>query len=167
MANVIDIKNTELTIEDEGGANSLTVTFGEGNLTWSESVNNEYILDKGSLDTVRLGDEVPLSVSFQGVLDYYKGDSTVVTIEDALKQKGEASAWVGVQENDSGQECAPYAVDLVLVNEPSCGTGITNPIETITFPTFRADQIDFDVRAGTVSVSGQCLATEPTSVRSA
>ena len=46
-------------------------------------------------------------------------------------------------------------------------TGITNPIETITFPQFRAENIAFDTSAGTINVTGKCNVTAPTSVRSA
>lgn len=166
MGNKIDLKNVTLKVKDDG-AEEYEVKFDTGNFTFSDQIAHEYDLDRGSLDTVSLGDEIPVDVSFTGRFDYYKGDNSVLTIRDVLRNSGEASAWVSTAAGIGGQECTPYAVDLELTNAPSCATGITNPIETMTFAQFRADSIAFDPDAGTVVVTGKCNITAPTSVRSA
>lgn len=156
----ISLKNVTMKIKD-GGANSLTLKFGDGNFTWSEKVNREYVRDRGILDTVRDGDDEPVDVKFEGVLEYYTGPgATTPTPGDALNKVGDASAWAS-----TGATCEPYAVDLELVNVPTC-TG-SKAKETYTFADFRHESIDYDVKAGTLSVTGKCNITKPTSVRAA
>ena len=166
MGNKIDLKNVTLTVKDDG-SEEIEVKFDTGNFTFSDQITHDYDLDRGLLDTVSLGDEVPVDISFTGRFDYFKGDSSKPTIRDALRKAGEASAWVSTASGIGGQECTPYAVDLELVNSPTCATGITNPIETMTFAQFRADSVAFDPDAGTVVVTGKCNITAPSSVRSA
>ena len=163
----IDLKNVVVTISDENGSNSVEIKFGEGNLTWTRATTNEYRLDKGNIDTVVAGDDVPMDVSFSGNWDYFKGQGSAITLSDALHGENSASGWVSAAASVAGQECSPYCVNIGLANTPACSTGITNPIETMVFPYFRSDSDAYDVSAGTISVSGKCNATKPTSVRSA
>lgn len=165
MGNKIDLKNVTLKIKDDG-SEEIEFKFDAGNFTYSDQVAHEYDLDRGTLDAVSLGDEIPVDVSFTGRYDYFEGDSSEPTIRDALRQAGEASGWVSTATGISGQECTPYCTDLELTNTPTCNTGITNPIETMTFAQFRADNIAFDVDAGTVAITGKCNITAPSSVRS-
>ena len=161
----IDLKNVVLTIKDNV-AESVEVKFGEGNFTYTRAKTYEPQLDKGALDTVVLGDEVQMDISFGGRWDYVRSDGSDLTVTDALYQENGASAWVSTSASISGQECAPYCTDLQLVNTPTCTSGISNPIETITFAQFRADNIAYDVSAGTLAVSGKSNTTKPTVVRS-
>lgn len=163
----IDLKLATMTINDgtTPTANSITVTIGTGNLTYTETKNIEYNLDRGQLSggTIREGDEVPVEVSFDFVWEYITSRSATgqtATVDDALKQTGLAVAWV----SSDSDVCQPYAVDLVVVYDPNCASGDT---ETITFPDFRFESLQHDLRAGTVSCSGKCNATAPTVVRSA
>ena len=154
MPRSIDLKNTRLRIKD-GTSNSLIVEFGEGNLTYSERKEREYILNRGALDDVRDGDEQPMELSFEGVWQYTTsgGSSTgVPTIENALKKTGAAAAWT----SSDTDACRPYAVDLELSNLPPCTSGDQ---EILTFPDFRYEQLDHDLQAGTISVQGKCNAT--------
>lgn len=163
----IDMKNVTLVIKDDGGANSVSVTFDDGNFTWTRTTNREYVLDRGVIDTVRDGDQAPLEVSFQGRYDYIKGDSPDTTLYDALHQEGEASAWVSSANGTPGQACAPYCVDLYLTNTPTCSGGLSNPIEELLFQFFRVESCAVDTSAGTLDVSGKCNVLKPTPTRSA
>ena len=158
----IDLKDVTLKIKDgTTPANEVEVVIGEGNITWSERRNMDYILDRGTLDEVREGDEVPVEVSMDFKWSYLKGDGTTPSIEDALKRLNAAAAWVSTD----ADTCRPYAVDLEFENAPSpsaCGDQ-----ETITFSDFRYEQLDHDARAGTVSCTGKCNITMPTIVRAA
>lgn len=160
----IDLKNAEITIKDGTGTpNSVTIKVGEGNLSWTEKKNRTYKLDRGELDDVVDGDEAPLDLKFDFVWEYLKSRTktgATPTIEDALKKRGLASGWT----SSDSDTCKPYAVDIVVVYTPSCSTGDK---ETITFPDFRWEQLDHDLRAGTISCSGKCNAEEPTIVRAA
>lgn len=163
----IDLKNATIKILDGGvgtAQNSITITVGEGNLTYTERKNIEYTLDRGVLDEVREGDQVPVDVNLDFVWEYITGGSATgatPTVEDALKRKGPASAWVST---DSDQ-CRPYAVDIEVTYAPTpaaCGD-----MEVITLPDFRYEELAHDLRAGTVSVTGRCNVVEATAVRSA
>lgn len=161
----IDLKKATIKIKD-GAGHEIEVSIGEGNLTWTEAKNIEYLLDRGNLDDVREGDQIPVDVNFDFIWDYLKGPSAASTasggqptISDALKQRGAASDWVSVDDDT----CRPYAVDLEVTYEPtpkSCGDK-----ETITLADFRHESLDHDLTAGSISCSGKCNITEATSVR--
>ena len=161
----IDLKKATIVISDGGvgtAKKSITIKVGEGNLTWNERRNMEYTLDRGIIDEVREGDQVPLEVSFDFVWEYLKGAAgtgATPTIYEAIKGIGNASAWVSTD----ADTCRPKSVDLVVTYDPECGTGNT---ETITFPDFRWEELSPDLRAGTISCSGRCNALSPTSIRS-
>ena len=159
----IDLKNATIRIKD-GGANSLTIKVGEGNLTFTESRNIEYTLDRGNIDEVRQGDQVPMDVRLDFVWEYLKGASgsgATPTVEDALKKRGAAAAWVSTD----ADTCRPYAVDLEIEYLPTPST--CGDKETITLPDFRYESLDHDLRAGTVALTGKCNAVEATVVREA
>lgn len=162
----IDLKDATVTIKD-GGGNSLAIRIGEGNLTYNETRNMEYNLDRGTLDEVREGDQVPMAVSFDFVWEYLQGPSSASTasggtptIEDALKNTGAAANWT----SSDADACRPYAVDIEVLYVPNCATGDK---ETITLPDFRWESLNHDLRAGTVAVSGNCNVTSATVVRAA
>jgi hypothetical protein len=146
------------------GPNRLEVKVGDGTLTYNETKNREYKLNRGRIDKVRNGDEAPLEVSLTLAWTYIKAytTDTIPSIEDALKNRGPAAAWVS-----TGQGCDPFAVNLVIKNAPVACVGEAHPVETITFPEFRYEKLNHDAKAGTVSTDGKCNATEPTVVRSA
>ena len=156
----IDIKDCVISVEDGSTpANSIDVKIGEGNLTYSEKVNREYTKDRGLLDIVRDGDEEAVELRIDATWEYIKEDSgQTPTIEDALKARGGASDWVSVD----ADACQPYAVDVILVYSPDC---TSDDAETLTFSEFRYEQVDHDLRAGTLSISGKCNITQPTSTR--
>ena len=140
--------------------NLLAVRIGEGNLTYSETKNRDYILDRGNLDTVRPGDDMPMDVAFDFVWEYITADtaSAVPTIEDALKRRGEASAWV----TTSSDACEEYCVDLEVHYDPGCGG--TNS-EVIILPFFRYEKLDHNLKDSQISCTGKCNATEASATR--
>jgi hypothetical protein len=160
----IDLKDSTFKIKDGTSPtpNEVSIKIGEGTLTFTERKNMDYTLDRGTLDEVREGDEVPMDVKFDFVWEYIKANTSsggTPTIEDALKQIGNAATWV----SSDADTCRPYAVDLEVLNEPTpaaCGDK-----ETITLPDFRYEQIDHDPRTGQISVTGKCNAKIATVVR--
>lgn len=162
----IDLKKATIRIKDGGvgsAQNSIEVTIGEGNLTYTERKNMEYTLDRGLLDEVREGDQVPVDISIDAVWEYITGGSAsgaVPTIEDALKKRGPAAAWV----SSDADACRPYAVDLEIEYLPTPST--CGDKEVITIPDFRYEEIAHDLRAGTFSISGRANVVEATPVRS-
>jgi hypothetical protein len=138
----------------------LEVTIGEGNLTWTEAKEYEYLLDRGDLDTVKEGDEQPLEVSLEFVYEHVlTGTGESVTPVDAVKGSGGAAEWV----SSSSDLCEPYAVDMVVRHCVPCGT---DEDEEITFPDFRFESLEYDLSEATISVSGRCNVSEAVPVRS-
>lgn len=157
----ISLRDAIITFKD-AGANSIEIKVGDGNLTWEEARTVEYTNDRGILSERRLGDDVPMSVSLDMNWDYIKGltAGSIPSPIDALKQLDHASTWVSTDTD----LCQPYAIDIIVTYEPAC-TG-TDTIETITLPKFTWESLSFDLDAGSIAVSGTCLATESTAVRS-
>lgn len=165
----IDLKNTTLRLKDGGAGSaqqSIEIKIGEGNLQYTERKTIEYTLDRGQLDEVREGDEVPIDVTLDAVWEYITAENVtgaVPTIEDALKKRGPASAWVSTD----ADPCRPFAVDVEIDYQPACSaSSVSKPNEVVTISDFRHEQIDHDLRAGTFSITGRANVTEATAVRS-
>jgi len=138
----------------------IDVTIGEGNLTWTEAKEYEYLLDRGDLDTVKEGDEQPLEVSLEFVFDFVAtGTGETVTPVDAVKGSGGAAEWV----SSSSDLCEPYAVDMQILHCVPCGTAED---EDIIFPDFRFESLEYDLSEATISVSGRCNVSEAVPQRS-
>jgi len=155
------------TYNSANSANAVTflpqrveVKVGEGNLTWTESKEYEYLVDRGVLDTVKEGDDQPVEMSMEFVYEYIKTQSGQdITPVDALKKSGEADEWV----TSASDQCEPYAVDVRVLHCVPCGTDYD---EDVVFTDFRYESLDFDMGEATIAVSGRCNVTEPTITRS-
>lgn len=134
--------------------------MGKGNLTWDEKRNIEYVTNRGILNTVRLGDQVPVDVKMDADYEAITGTGvlTSFSVEDAFKNRGSASAWT----TTSADPCEPYCVDLYFFNVPPCGS---SQGETVILPEFRYEDINHDPKAGTISISGKCNVTQATATR--
>lgn len=134
----------------------LDITIGDGNLTYSESKEYDYELDRGSLDTVRQGDDQPLDVSLEFVYDFVTtGTGETITPVDALKKKSGAAEWV----SSAIDPCEPFALDMEVEYQVPCGSASTEDEVTV-FPDFRYESLEFDLSEATISVSGRCNATQ-------
>lgn len=139
----------------------LTIKVGDGTVSWTENKNFSYDLDRGDLDTVRELDQQPLSVNFAFIFEYVTaGTGESITPVDALKRQGDASEWV----NAAADPCEPYAVDIEIVDTPACGSA---DLETILFPDFRYESLEYNINDAQITVSGKCNAIAPTSTRTA
>lgn len=139
----------------------IEVKIGDGDISWTESREFNYDLDRGRLDTVRQGDEQPVSVDLQFVYEYVTAQSgRPITPVDALKRIGEATEWV----SSDPDQCAPFAVNIVVIHCVPCGTDYK---EKITFPDFRWESLEFSIDDAAISVSGQCNTTEAIAERAA
>ncbi len=136
------------------GGRRLSIKVGEGNVNYSESVNREYILNRGNIDTIRDGDDIPMDVSFDFVWEFLTavGGSAVPTIEEVIKQTGEASTWL----TTSSDACEPYCIDIEIYYDPGCGGDNT---EEIVLPYFRHEKLDHNLADSQISCTGKCNAT--------
>lgn len=159
----IDLKDAVITFSDGTGTpNTLAIKIGEGNLTYSESRNMQYTLNRGLLDEVREGDEVPVDVSLDILWDFLTRavvSGGTPSPEDFLKKRGNAAAYISTDSD----LCRPYAIDIIIVYTPSCAA---ESAETITLSDYRWEGISHDLRAGTLATTGKCNITEATSARS-
>lgn len=148
----IDLKNTTVWICD-GGSQSIEVTIGEGTLKYTEHQAVTYVKNKGALDTVKLGDEEPLDVSFEFTWEFLSstGSASPFGVEDILKNTG------GSFTSTSNDTCEPHCVDIVVVNNPGCAG--SNDVEQYRFKHFRWESLDHDIKNSQVSVSGKCNCT--------
>lgn len=140
----------------------LEVNIGEGTLTYSEKRKIKYVLNRGRLDTVRQEDEEPVDVRIDFMWEFIRAvsGSGTPTVEDALKNRGEAATWI----SSSADPCEPFALDIEVEYIPPC-TGEYR--EIITLNDYRYESLDHDTKAGTLSTSGKCNITEATVVRAA
>jgi len=144
------------------GGRRLEVKVGEGNLTYDETVTRDYLLNRGNIDTVRDGDDVPMDVAFDIVWEFLTavGGSAIPTIEEVLKQNGEASTWL----TTSSDACEPYCIDVEIYYDPGCGGENT---EEIILPYFRYEKLTHNLSDSQVSCTGKCNATVATVTRGA
>ena len=137
----------------------ITIKIGDGDLSWTEARNFEYDLDRDRLDTVRQGEDVPVSVELAFTFEYVTTESgKAITPVDAIKRTGEATEWV----SSSSDLCEPYAVDIYVIHDIPCGT---DQDQDFLFPDFRYETLDFSLADASISVSGQCNVTEITTTR--
>jgi len=138
----------------------LEIKIGEGDVSWSETKEYIYDRDRDLLDTVRQGQDQPMSVDMAFTFEYVTASTgNPPTPADALNNDGEASEWV----SSSSDLCEPYAIDVVILHCVPCGT---DEDQEITLPDFRPESLDFSLADASVSTSGQCNATRATVVRS-
>lgn len=139
------------------GGRSLNIKIGDGNLSYSESKTREFKLDRGLIDQVRNGDEVPVDVSTQLMYEEITAASTsdIPTVEDVLKRRGNASDW----ENASTQDpCRPFSVNLEILHNPAGCTEFEKELTVLR--EFLYEKLDHDLKAGTIAMTGKSNSTE-------
>jgi hypothetical protein len=159
---VVNIKDCIIRIRGGSPGQFIDVKIGQGNLTYDEKRTMQYIMDRGNLDDVREGDDVPMDVRVDATWEKItaaSGDS-VPTVEDAMKHRGLAADW----DSSAVDPCQPFAVDVVILDVPPCGS---EDSETIILPDFRYESVAHDLKAGTLAFSGKCNAKEAIPTRGA
>jgi len=137
--------------------NALTIKLGDGTVKYDETKNIEYLMDRGKIDEVRLGDEAPLTVDFDFRWTNIVGVTGAPTFEDALKNRGDAASWVSAD----ADLCRPFSVNIEIHYRPGCVGGG----EDIVLPNFRYEKLSHDAKAGKISCSGKCNVTEAVALR--
>jgi hypothetical protein len=131
-----------------GVSNMLEVKIGEGTLTYSEKRAMTYILNRGHIYGVKLGDDAPMEVSLQFLWEFLRAPAgTPPSVEEALKQIGAASDWVSTDPDP----CNPYCVDISICYIPPCGD-----TERIDLQFFRWEELNHDLKGATCDVRGNC-----------
>lgn len=134
---------------------ALSIKVGTGDVKYTENTNYLYDLDRGLLDTVRLGDDQPMDVNFNFVYEHItQGTLEPVAPMDAIKRRNGAAEWV----SSATDKCEPYAVDIEVLHTPPCGT---SEKETTTFPDFRSDKREVSFKDSNIAITGKCNVKEP------
>jgi hypothetical protein len=154
-----DIKNATVRLKDAGTL-TVKIKVDEGTLQWTETRNREYILDGGKLDSVRDGDESPVSVNLDARMEMVvspEGD-----IDEVRKfLKGQLEGQIS-----TGQSCEPYACDIEVEFAMPCegsttGAATSGTARILTIPEFRYEQKDGDIRTSMLKITGKANVTEP------
>ena len=137
------------------------IKIGDGNLTYTENKEYDYLLDRGVLDTVRQGDDQPMDVTIDFVYEFVStGTGEEITPVDAIKGIRGAAEFTST----SADLCEPYAIDIEVDHDP--GSCVASSEKEITlFPDFRYDTLEFDLDEATIASTGRCNATEPAITR--
>jgi hypothetical protein len=159
-----NLRDAVLKIKDGTTPTALEieVVLDEGDLSADETLNTMNILDRGSLDHMRPGDEEPVKVTFTTKFVEYRQQAGAPdpTPYEALKKIGGAASWVST--NQCGEV---YCVDLEFtIASPTSG----EVDEVITFPDFHPNTISFKEgdEYNTLAVDGEAFVTAPTIVKS-
>lgn len=147
------VAKTSLT----NGPRVCVVKLGSGNLNWDEETPIVYLDDRGKLDEVKKGDEVPLSVRLAYRWRFLQApvSSGTPTEEDVFFFRGEAATWVST----SPDQCEFPCIDLELENDVTCGA-VTKK-EFLMFPMLRAEEFMHDPKPSLVTVQGKCNVVAP------
>ena len=158
-APVKNLRDGTIQIADDGGvagADKITVTIEEGNLTWTEANPVDMISDRGTLDHARQGNDVPVEGSFSVMYtDHLDPNSATITIYEALTQQGAAAGW-GSDASNGGDA---YACILVFTMTDPAGAAS----EIVTFTEVYPENIVFAeaTPSNTLSVDFRALITRP------
>jgi len=138
---------------------TLQVRLGDGSFSYTEKKAREYKKNRGKLDSVRNGDEEPLEVKLDfGWIFIKSSTGEDLTVEDVLKQQGQASTWVS-----AGQDpCEPYCVTLRIEYVPPCSTAKK---EIIDLAEFRYEELQHDTKTAMIACTGKCNLTQATVTR--
>lgn len=151
---VVNIRNCTIVMRGGVQGQFINLRIGTGSVSYDEKLKMEYIMDRGILDTVRLGEDEPMDVKLDCQWIYITAASvdTIPTVEDVLKNRGPASTW----STSSSNPCEPYSIDLVIKDLP-CSA---DQPETLIFPDFRYESINHDLKSSNLSIAGKCNSTQ-------
>lgn len=133
----------------------LTIKVGDGDVKYTENTAYIYDLDRGDLDTVREGNQVPMDLTLNFTYEHITtGTSETISPMDAIKRKNKASEWV----SSAADKCEPYAVDVRITHTPPCGT---SQKEITLLVDFRSEKREPDFKNSAIAITGKCNAVEP------
>lgn len=144
----LPVDNASVTV----GPKIVSARIGEGNLTFEEKRNINYVREKKSIANgfVMTGDDEPMDVSIELVWEFLSSDlSDIPTPNEILNHEGPAEDWLSA----GADPCEPFAVNIEINYYPPC-SGVRG--ERITLEEFRVESNAHDLKAGTLSAKGKC-----------
>ena len=135
------------------------IKIGDGNLTYTEHRDYQYLLDRGLLDTVREPKDVPMDVKLDAVYEHITSGTSdnVCPMERAE----------GAQQRGGMGQFGSRRLRAVLRGRAGGLQPALRPVnrETTVFPMFRAETREINYSAATIVFTGKCMAKEPTVYR--
>lgn len=139
-------------------AHFVALKIGNGTVDFTQALDVQYTLDRGNLDTVKTGEDVPMEVSVDLTFEFFTGDKTDSNPSpvDALTQSGPASSWTSTDDDPLG--CSPYSVDLEVEFNESCAAQLR---EFYVFQVFYWDDLNPTYKDGKITFKGKCNTIAP------
>lgn len=153
--NTRNLTDGTMIVYDDNVVNSLTLALDEGDLRWTVTQNDRNVLDRGSLDHVRAGDEQPVTGEFSVKLTQFYGANTdgQTLYEIALNRS--ALSWSSV-----GNTGEPHMLGLQFkIAAPGTDEAETIDFDRVRFNTVEPQEGD---EYSTLRVTFTAYETEPT-----
>jgi hypothetical protein len=128
---------------------------GEGTFDWSEKKELIQDYDRDLLDGVREGKQQPVDVNTSFVFDFLRASSGgSIRPYEAINRIGGAAGWhnAAIDKDGNPSPCEPYALQLVVVTQPPCGS---EQAEVFFFDNFRATEVNPTIQDAVVNLTGQ------------
>ena len=102
-----------LTLQDNGATNTLEISYEEGNFTFDVAKEDQTVIrDRGTIVTVRKGDQQPITGSFNAYMRQFTDPSETGSIIDFIDKSGAYSS--NVSTGSSGSPFVEhYCIDIV------------------------------------------------------
>ena len=149
-----NLRDGIITIRD--ASNVYEVVLEDGDLSFTETQNVIEVMDRGSLDHVRKGDDVPVSLSFTAKYVQLR-DAAADTLYDVLKKTGNAASWATT--GGAGEDVHLLTLTFIIRTPVSAGND-----EYISFTRMyhTALTIAEGSEFNTISFTGQASIVAPT-----
>lgn len=150
IEDAVELDPLSPVIGAENGDNALLLKIGTGKISWTENKAYEYDLERGRLDPAALGtatdgDDEPMSVSFDAIVEYYSG------LTDTSETRNPREF---MQVDEDEEACYPIPTDIaVYVKE--CTDSSRHG--SFYIADFRWESLAYDPAAGTLAVTGQSM----------
>lgn len=155
----IDLRNATIRLSD-GSSHFIDINIGEGSFDYNEKRELDNVKNRGVLDTVRENEDQPVEISTIFVWEFITGTgSEPATVEDALKQAGQATGWTTVATDPD----EPYCINVSVIYQPQC-PGVAS--ETISFQRFHYAELAHSLKDATVALRGFANVKKATATRS-
>lgn len=140
---------------------SVFIKVGDGSINYDSNRAYLYDLDRGLIDTVREGDQVPMDITLDLIYEYIRSVTAATpTVVEAIYREGNASVW----ENADADPCTPYAVDIVVEFVATCG-GVAPEVTIL--PAVRFEKVAVNTKDAKITGTGKSNSVRPTITRPA
>lgn len=145
--------------DDPSGGNSITLTIEEGDLSVTETRNVNVIMDRGGMQGVRKGDDVPIewSLSLKFTEAIKQTAASDPSVREAVLGVGAAAAWVSTTNNQS--DVFTFDLDWTVTTPKAADSDERVSLEDAWIESVAISE---DAEANKIELSGKCLGLNKT-----